>query len=175
MQNWVNEYFLVAVATLEMVQLVSQSVSQSVRVIVKKYSSFKDKYTNKTSTISKQHLNNTPTTPQHQQDFNNTPTILQKHPRNCIQEFINNCTTWCKPLHNIVKLTNFIDPQFSQYAVVFAKHGEITYKQHKQMHNMVKITNNCTAWCNSQTIAQHGKINKQLQNMVKSTNNCTTQ
>ena len=35
-----------------------------------------------------------------------------------------------------------------------AQHGEI----HKQLHNMVKYTNNWTTWWNTQTIVQHSEI-----------------
>ena len=46
-----------------------------------------------------------------------------------------------------------------------AQHDEI----HKQLHNMMKSTNNCTTQWHLQTIAQHVEIHKQLRHMVKFT------
>ena len=59
-----------------------------------------------------------------------------------------------------------------------AQHGDI----YKQLHNMIKFTNNGTTQSNSPTIAQHHEIHQQLHNLVKCqqlhiivkfTNNCT--
>ena len=142
-------FFLVAVATLEMVLLVGWLV----RVIVKKYSSFNDL------------MDFLETTPQ--QHTNNTQTMLQ----------------WPQ-FHNL-KFTTWWNPQ------TIAQHGEIQ----KQLHNMMKYTNNCrTKWNSSQqhpnntqttlnlnytstipyhntTIAKHGEIQNQLHKMVKYTKN----
>ena len=110
--------FLVAVATLEMVLLVGWSVSQSVRMIVKKYSSFNDM------------MDFLEMTPQH---HNNIQTMPQ----------------W---------------PQFHNLKFTNAQHDEIQ----KQLHNMMKFTNNCTTWCNSLTIAQHGEIHPNTQTTLNS-------
>ena len=45
--------------------------------------------------------------------------------------------------------------------MIIAQHGEI----HKQLHNIVKFNNYCTAWWNSQTIAHNGEI-QQMHNIM---------
>ena len=43
---------------------------------------------------------------------------------------------------------------------LIAQHGEIQI----ELHTMVKFTNSCKTWWNSQTVAKHGEIHKQLYN-----------
>ena len=95
-------------------------------------------------------------------------------------KFTNNCATWWNSqtfsqhgeIHFIgdrfrkwKMFTNYTKTIPQQHLMTtIAQHGEI----HKQLHNMMKFTNNCATWWNSQTIVQHGEIHKQLHNMLNS-------
>ena len=171
------------------------SVGWLVRVIVKKYSSFKDiiaqhgemhKQLHNMVKCTNRHLHNMVKLPmnrmeqvqtcilmiaQHDEIHKLTPFIFTLCSDFCITWWNYLWTGWnkfkyvSKWLHNMLKFTNW-PSIFSHCAMTLAQHGEITYKQDGTSSNM--FLNNYTTWWNSQIDPPYfPTVQWHLHNMVK--------